>query len=189
MFEASSPQPIKLCTQELLQSIRHVIKHTATPTWVDTVPSNFGAAKAGTLKAAEWRNMATIFLPIALVKVWGTTSTHGLQEEADRLKAVLDHTMCLVCATILACSRVTSSEKARLYLDFLKKYLQDLIKLYPQAHFTVNCHVALHIYDFLLLFGPVHNWWTFPFERLIGILQRLPSNHKFGMLLFSCCES
>ncbi|KAF8576401.1 hypothetical protein K439DRAFT_1622880 [Ramaria rubella] len=30
------------------------------------------------------------------------------------------------------------------------------------------------------LFGLVQSWWCFPFECLIGMLQWLPHNHKFG---------
>ena len=40
--------------------------------------------------------------------------------------------------------------------------------------------MACHIYDYLKLFGPVQSWWCFPFECLIGHLQRLPLNDKFG---------
>ncbi|KAG2062592.1 hypothetical protein BDR04DRAFT_988305, partial [Suillus decipiens] len=29
---------------------------------------------------------------------------------------------------------------------------------------------------------PAHLWWCFSFERLIGIIQCLPVNHKFGEL-------
>ena len=29
--------------------------------------------------------------------------------------------------------------------------------------------MALHLPDYLLLYGPVHSWWTFPFERLIHV--------------------
>ena len=32
-------------------------------------------------------------------------------------------------------------------------------------------------------YGPVHAWWTFPFERLIGLLQRIPTNFQNGKLL------
>jgi hypothetical protein len=32
----------------------------------------------------------------------------------------------------------------------------------------------------LLQYGPVPSWWTFPFERIIGMLQRIPNNGKNG---------
>jgi hypothetical protein len=45
--------------------------------------------------------------------------------------------------------------------------------------------MALHVWDYLQLFGPVRSWWCFPYERLIGQLQRLPSNHIFGTISIS----
>ncbi|KIM85947.1 hypothetical protein PILCRDRAFT_26999, partial [Piloderma croceum F 1598] len=59
-------------------------------------------------------------------------------------------------------------------------YIQELQNLHPEATRCTNQHMAMHIYDFLLLFGPVHSWWCFPFERLIGQLQRITNNHKYG---------
>ncbi|KAJ6484909.1 hypothetical protein C8R45DRAFT_829718 [Mycena sanguinolenta] len=41
-------------------------------------------------------------------------------------------------------------------------------------------HAAFHIYDFILLFGPVVDWWCFPFERLIGTLQKINTNDHVG---------
>jgi len=61
--------------------------------------------------------------------------------------------------------------------------LTHLYELHPHtaAHRKrPNVHAAFHIYDFLLLFGPVMSWWTFPFEHLIGVLQRINTNNKIG---------
>jgi hypothetical protein len=41
--------------------------------------------------------------------------------------------------------------------------------------------MALHLHEYLLLFGPVHAWWTFSFERMIGMLQQMQTNSKIGM--------
>ncbi|KAK0431495.1 hypothetical protein EV421DRAFT_1720503, partial [Armillaria borealis] len=43
-----------------------------------------------------------------------------------------------------------------------------------------NIHVLFHIYDFLLLFGPVISWWCFPFEHLIGALQKINTSSRVG---------
>jgi hypothetical protein len=40
--------------------------------------------------------------------------------------------------------------------------------------------MAFHLHEYLILFGPVHAWWTFPFERIIGKLQRIPTSEKIG---------
>lgn len=41
-------------TAEVLEHICNVIQDTSVPTWLGSVPSNFGEASAGTLKADEW---------------------------------------------------------------------------------------------------------------------------------------
>jgi hypothetical protein len=55
----------------------------------------------------------------------------------------------------------------------------------PFTHITAwpNGHMGLHIYDFLLLFGPVYSWWCFSFECLLGMLQCILNNHKFGLFI------
>lgn len=87
----------------MLERIREVIRDTATPSWLNSVPYNFGDAAAGTFKADEWRTMATVYLPIALISMWGEGTTHPSPDIAIYFLWVLDHTMALVCAVLLAC--------------------------------------------------------------------------------------
>jgi hypothetical protein len=56
--------------------IREVIRDTDTPSWLPSVPYNFGDASAGNLKADEWRTMSTVYLPISLVSLWGEGTVH-----------------------------------------------------------------------------------------------------------------
>lgn len=182
----SAEESIQYCTPELLALICSVVQDTDTPSWYNSVPYNFGDADAGKLKADEWRSFATLYLPLALVKVWGPDSEHKSQTARKAKQDALDHTMLLVSAIILACYRRTSRERAAAYRDCITTYLSRFQTTYPSSHqktFTPNSHGSVHIYDFLLLFGAVHSWWTFPFERLVGVLQRLKSNHKRGALM------
>lgn len=167
----------------VMAHIRVVIKTTSTPSWINSVPYNFGDSSAGTLKAHEWRTLATIYLPIALVTAWGEGSHHESPELAAKFGAVLDHTMELVSAVCLVCRRSINPSRATAYLNCITKYVKDIHTFFPNVTYRPNHHAAFHIYDFMLLFGPVHSWWCFPFERLIGILQRMPSNHHFGKFL------
>ena len=70
-----------------------------------------------------------------------------------------------------------------IYFEAMKKYLQALKELQPHEDLHPNHHIALHIPIFLKNFGPMHGWWMFPFERLIGILQKYRTNFKFGEFL------
>ncbi|KAH9910515.1 uncharacterized protein BXZ73DRAFT_58155, partial [Epithele typhae] len=171
-----------------LQHIQEVIRDTITPFWVSSVPLNYGEASAGTLKADEWRVLATIYFPLALVSLWGRMPTKH-DGAIDTLSAsvppspheALDTTMKLVSAVYLLCKRTTSHSCAEKYCHYVAQWLCGIQKLYPSKYsHRTNNHVAFHIYDFLRLFGPVYLWWCFPFERLIGRLQRIPHNDKIG---------
>jgi hypothetical protein len=174
--------PTKFATPQVIQRIKDVIKETVTPSWLNSVPYNYGDAAAGTLKADEWRTLSTVYFPIALVSLWGATSAHQSPDIAITLRSALDHTMSLISAVVLACTRVTSKAQAAAYYHYMSTYVGDLQQVHPDASHVPNHHMAMHIWFFLTLFGPVYSWWCFPFERLIYRLQQTPSNHKPGKL-------
>ncbi|PIL30343.1 hypothetical protein GSI_07528 [Ganoderma sinense ZZ0214-1] len=180
----STRQVTKIITPSVFDKFHHVVKNTITPSWIGSVPYNFGEAAAGTPKADEWRTVFTIYLPITLLLLFGQP------DSSPHLRAVLDHTMQLVCAVLLACKRTTNSSRMERYRLYLRTYIEKLPALYPDLGCESIHHMAFHIYDFLKLFGPVNSWWAFPFERLIGQLQRIPTNHKFGayFTLAKCSE-
>ncbi|KIJ59119.1 hypothetical protein HYDPIDRAFT_76818, partial [Hydnomerulius pinastri MD-312] len=80
---------------EVLQCIRDVIRDTSKPSWFGSVPGNFGDSSAGTIKADEWRSLITVYLPVALISLWGQPSSD------TNMKSVLDHTMELLETTML----------------------------------------------------------------------------------------
>ncbi|TDL13614.1 hypothetical protein BD410DRAFT_735121 [Rickenella mellea] len=182
-------QSLKIVTPEVMQHIKAVIRDTITPSWLNTVPYNFGDKKAGTLKADEWRTMYTVYLPIALVSLWGEGTSHCSAAVSAKLREILDHTMSLVSAITIVCMRTMTATRARAYRHHVAKWVRDLSRLHPNIAQRTNNHMAIHIYDFLILFGPVRSWWCFPFERLIGYLQRLSHNHKFGQLESTLLQS
>lgn len=171
----SDTSSMKITTPEVFNTFHHIIEHAVVPSWVGSVPHNFGAAAAGTPKADEWRTVFTIYLPITLILLFSYRSPGNAQ-----LQQVLDNTMQLVCAVLLACKRTTTPHRMHRYREYLQRYISQLHVLFPDLECESIHHMAFHIYDFLKLFGPVHSWWCFPFERLIGQLQRLPTNHRFG---------
>ena len=68
--------------------------------------------------------------------------------------------MHLVSAVIVATSHTITLENAEVYLKYMLDYLNGIRTLFPEYTFRPNHHMALHIYDFLLSFGPVHSWWA-----------------------------
>jgi len=170
-----------LTTPEVLERVRAVIADTHTPSWICSVPRNYGEAAAGTLKADEWRTLGTIYLPIALISLWGTEEPSLTSLELR----ILRHTMLLVSAVSLAMKHTTTQGRMTAYRENMLEYIKGIPGLYPGVNARTNHHVAVHIYDFLELFGPVKSWWCFPFERLIGFLQNLTHNHIGGVYVSS----
>ncbi|RDB18859.1 hypothetical protein Hypma_014527 [Hypsizygus marmoreus] len=179
----NSPDAVpKTCTTETMQYIQDVIKTTSTPSWIHSVPANYGEASAGSIKADEWRILSTVYLPIALVTLWGDQDGASPPEGSHFLK-LLDHTMALFQAVTLVVQYTMNTAHAGRYRDFIKVWTDGLHTLHPHTKEhknRVNVHAAFHIYDFLLLFGPVISWWCFPFERLIGALQKINTNDIIG---------
>jgi hypothetical protein len=169
----------------VMDHIKSVIRETEVPSWIYTVPKEFGEPKTGTLKADEWRSLATIYLPLALISYWGEGTSQSTTYQTAALRRHLDHTMHLVSAVLLACHRDMTKARIDRYTKYMTTYLAELNNHHPEANQVCNQHMSLHLPMFLLLFGPVYSWWAFVFERLIGRLQKLPSNNKFGMLLLT----
>ena len=111
--------PFKMVTPAFMQHIRNVIKHMVTPSWINLVPYNFSDAAAGPLKANKWRTMSTIYLPLALVSLWGEGTSHPSADIGVKLCHVLDHTMALVSAVTLACSQTTSQARTTAYRNYI----------------------------------------------------------------------
>ena len=155
-----------------MNELRSDIERMITPSWLTSVPSNLGEPSHGKLKADQWRILGTTYLPISLTRLWSQ-----LEDDDERSK-LLAMTLSLVSAVIIASSRTTSRENAGLYLHHMQTYLAGLRKLFPLYKFLPNHHMALHLPEYLCLYGPVHSWWTFPFKHLIGMLQRIPNNFQ-----------
>ncbi|KIJ32207.1 hypothetical protein M422DRAFT_266006, partial [Sphaerobolus stellatus SS14] len=83
---------IPLFTVHTLLEIRKDIAQTVIPTWMNSVPQNFGSKRHGKLKADEWRTMITVYLPITLGRLWGSKGTY------EQFEPYYNNTMMMVCA-------------------------------------------------------------------------------------------
>ena len=65
--------PIHAGVPELgvLDRIRKVLAEMETPSWYDTPPLAFGDTSVGSIKAAEWRGLYEVYIPISLISLWG----------------------------------------------------------------------------------------------------------------------
>ena len=169
----------QVLTDEEMVEIWSDLARISTPTWVTPIPLDLGSSSHGKLKADQWRTLGITHLTLSLIRLWGLRESRDARSQ--KCKELLDVTISLMSAVILASSRVTSPSIAAAYLTHMKSYMEGIKKLFPQYRFRPNHHMALHLHEYLCRFGPVHSWWTFPFERIIGMLQHIPTNFKIGM--------
>jgi len=142
------------------------------PSWTASIPKNISTV-SHKLKADEWRSVGALYLPVTLIRLWS-------QESSGRRHELLNLTMLLCSAITIITSRSISTNQGNEYLKFMKMYRQELERLFPEYACCVNHHMAMHVGEFLEMYGPVHGWWTFPFERMIGSLQRMSTNYRPG---------
>ncbi|KIJ91536.1 hypothetical protein K443DRAFT_114901 [Laccaria amethystina LaAM-08-1] len=148
-----------LSTKEL-KEIQQDIRDTIRPTWQTGPPPNFGSPAHGKLKADQWRTCIEFDLPFSLVRMWEASNEQDIPDELCRRR----------------------QKHAQEYKRYMMRYLHTLRELCPNDDLHPVHHNALHIPDFLQRFGPMHGWWMFPFEHLIGILQKVKTNFKIGQL-------
>ncbi|KAJ3871047.1 hypothetical protein F5051DRAFT_341426, partial [Lentinula edodes] len=164
-------QSIKIDSSGLLQRVQQVIHEVITPAWVKSPPADVGLSKAGTLKAEHWRTLFSIHTsPLA-------------SASASSMTSVVDTTMHLTCASLVMTKRTLSLERRNLFCHLLRLHVAGLKQDFPGWIFPTH-HLAFHIFDGMEYFSGVRNWWNFPFENLIGKLQRIPINHIIGK--FEC---
>ena len=132
------------------------------PTWHQGPPITLGGAAHGKLKAEQWRSSIEFDLPVVLYKLWGLNCNTDVQK-AHRKKLV-HSTMLLAMAIRWGTSHITSENHVRQCMKYMWAYLECIKEIFLDITWRPNHHATLHIHEFLLMYGPMHGWWMFPFE-------------------------
>lgn len=169
-------------TKSELEHLRETLKGINRPSWQRAPPSNLGEAAHGKLKADQWRTCMEFDLPVFLAQAWSSDSepADSKNMKVRRRRKLVESTMLLAMAIRWGTSHRTSRTHADQYTKCMEGYLKTLIELYPTIDLRPSHHAALHIGECLLRFGPMHGWWMFPFERVIGHLQKYNTSNKAG---------
>lgn len=165
------------------QDLKHVqadIAATSRPVYSVGPPANMGRKGQGKLKADHWKAAIEFELPVSLMKHWHRARLDDLPDDAIQRHELAHSTMLLACAVRQGISYRTSEDHRSRYTSHMHAYLTSILRLKPGISLVPNHHNALHLGDCLARFGPVHGWWMFPFERLIGVLQKVNTNYKQG---------
>ncbi|KAJ3916239.1 hypothetical protein F5877DRAFT_47021, partial [Lentinula edodes] len=174
----------------VLERVRQVIQEVTVPSWISKPSEYIGLPRAGTPKADNWRRLFAIFLPLALLSMWQVLSPLAASDAKD-MGSVLDTSLYLTCALIAMTKHKSRLQDRLNFREYLRCHILGLKHNFP-GWILPSHHVSFHIYDYMDLFGPVHNFWCFPGERLISRLRNITINHKIGefesTLLHSFCK-
>lgn len=168
-------------TNAEINEIQAHLRTIKRPAWNRGPPTNLGEAEHGKLKAEQWRSAIEFDLPMILQKMWGPRNSPAKASETSLRRENLAHsTMLLAIAIRWGTSYVTSEYHARQYKEYMSAYQTCLQTIFPEMEWRPNHHASLHLDGFIRRYGPMHGWWMFPFERVIGCLQKTNTNHKMG---------
>ncbi|XP_062013977.1 uncharacterized protein LOC133730394 [Rosa rugosa] len=76
------------------------------------------------------------------------------------------------------CQRVIDISKVELLENEIAKTLCMLERFFPPSFFDVMVHLPIHLVQEVLIGGPVHLRWMFPFERYVGVLNQHVKNRS-----------
>ncbi|KAG6905062.1 hypothetical protein DXG01_005329 [Tephrocybe rancida] len=77
---------------------------------------------------------------------------------------------------------MVSRAKITAYNDFIFQYARRWSELFPNKALKPVLHAALHVGDFMDLFGPVQAYSSPFYERYINFFHRINTNKKVGQL-------
>ncbi|KAJ4470297.1 hypothetical protein C8R41DRAFT_702963, partial [Lentinula lateritia] len=165
-----------LDSPNVLERIQRAIREVVVPGWIAKPCESIGLPRGGTPKADNWRQLFSIFLPLALLSLWQEASPIAA-EDANEMGSVLRTSMYLTCAANKLTKHTSTAQDRLDYLDFLCNHIEGLKENFP-GFIQPSHHLAFHIFDNLELFSAVHHIWCFAGERFIGRLREIPINHK-----------
>ncbi|EIW56596.1 uncharacterized protein TRAVEDRAFT_127575 [Trametes versicolor FP-101664 SS1] len=144
------------------------------PSWMNAPPVAFGTKQHGKLSADQWRALCIVNLPVTLIRTW------SFQEER-RVKMLENFLDVVEAVETFGLLEIGENQIATAEV-LMRRYLEGVKDLYKGMKIQPNHHLALHIGIFLRLFGPVHSWRAFVFERFNFYLQSINTNMTFGEL-------
>jgi hypothetical protein len=160
-----------------LDQIQTDIRETIVPSWVTKPRATFGLKSNGRVKAAEWRSIFSIYLPMTFIRLWVLEHTRGSDTDwVLHLKTLL----ILALIVNLVTSKTLSTASINSYDRAIELYLRLIRTLNEDQHLVVNHHMALHLSEFMRLYGPCRAYWAFPYERMIGKLHKITHNGRIG---------
>jgi hypothetical protein len=173
------PKQTVVLGKETLKEVSVDRASTVLPSWVEPAPERAGSKGHGKLSADNWEAIGTIHLPVTLIRLWARCPP------ASREYRMLLNFLDLVNAIEIANMFTTSPSSRAQYDALMMRYLDGLKELFPETPIVPNHHLALHISDYQVLWGPSPEIEGWGWERNNHDLTLITTNHRWGTL---CCN-
>ena len=87
--------------------------------------------------------------------------------------------LCLLCeiVEIIIKPSLLQDDICMLYTK-LHQHHKLFEKVYGKWKVSVNYHLALHLPDVVVDYGPPHGYWCFGYERMNGVLADIPNSNR-----------
>lgn len=167
----------------ILSEVRKDMDRRKMPNYIGRAPTRPGDAGGRKFTADQWKSFCILHLPYTLTRLWGPYR-HSTDAAEQRKYEALQNFLHLVSAVKLATARVVTTDMITRYEEEYTTYLRGLLQLYPGTRIESYQHLMIHFGTFLKRWGPTQAWRCFAFERYNGLIQRIPTNGKFGE--YSC---
>ena len=149
---------LSLITDKDLAIIQERVNNMNPPVGVGRIPRKIQSGFFS-ITADEWKNWIILYSPHALYGILPTVHYDCW--------CIFVEACQLICLSSITKDNVIQSH--HLIVTYYKRYEQ----LYGVEKCTPNLHMACHLKDIILDYGPVYGFWCFSFERYNGILENM----------------
>ncbi|PKC55993.1 hypothetical protein RhiirA1_402464 [Rhizophagus irregularis] len=150
---------------EQLHIAQNRMDHVDLPPDIGRIPPKIAIGNDGfsNLTADQWKTF---------IMIYSTTILWDMLDDNDR--KILGH---FVRACNLLVARFITEDDLKEAQERLKDMAYLIENTYGPEFITSNIHLALHIPDCCRDYGPIYNFWLFPFERLNGYIGSYPNSN------------
>ncbi|KZV62297.1 hypothetical protein PENSPDRAFT_591602 [Peniophora sp. CONT] len=158
----------------LMLKFRANMQKTVTPSWLDSVPRDWGTKGQGTISTGAWTVLNQVHFPITLIPEWGRPNS------SPRDKMLLKTQMMLVKAVAIMGLRKVTRAKTFEYDATMLEHIRGKMDLFKDVALVPYDHLALHYGDIMRDFGPSVAHDGSYYERYIRHLHGFNINMKSG---------
>ena len=142
--------------------IQKRINLLTTPSTLGRIPMKV-ASGFSQLTADQWKNWICVFSSYSLFGILPVIHWHCW--------------WLFVQGCNLICKKKLSFSECNQAQNFIIEFCKEFETLYGKENLVINMHLACHLKECIIDYGPIHGFWCFGFERFNGILGSFPNNH------------